>query len=265
MSAFLMAVLLFPTHWAAYYSADAPRGGFSGFQLLVLDSDAHPPLSSLPKGCTSLGYLSIGEIENNRAHFGLAKEKGILAGENGNWKGSFFVDMRNPWWNHEVRTLVNGILQQGFDGVFLDTIDDAEYLESQDGRRYAGMQDAMVQLIRDIRREFPHIPIAVNRGFSLLPKIGSSIDYLLAESIRTGYDFTAKTYHLLPSSQYSEQVQLLRLARQGNPRLTILTLDYWNPQDLPGIARIYREQRANGFSPYVSTIRLNEIVREPSH
>src|SRR5262245_52962660 len=132
MSAFLMAVLIFPIHWAAYYSADAPQGGFSGFQLLVLDSDAHPPLSSLPAGCTALGYLSIGEIENSRSHFQPAKAKGILAGENENWKGSFFVDVRNPWWGHEVRTLVRQILRQGFDGVFLDTVDDAEYLESKD-------------------------------------------------------------------------------------------------------------------------------------
>ena len=127
------------------------------------------------------------------------------------------------------------------------------------------MQDAMARLIIDIRREFPNIPIAVNRGYSLLPKIAPSIDYLLGECVRADYDFSTKTYHRVSQQDYAEQVQILKSAKQRNPKLTILTLDYWNPRDAAGIARIYDEQRANGFSPYVSTIGLNEIIRGPAH
>jgi hypothetical protein len=43
----------------------------------------------------------------------------------------------------------------------------------------------------------------------------------------------------------------------------VFTLDYWNPEDAAGIRRIYRTERANGFHPYVATIKLDRIVREP--
>ena len=43
------------------------------------------------------------------------------------------------------------------------------------------------------------------------------------------------------------------------------SLDYWDPQDTEGIGRIYEEQRKNGFFPYVATIDLKQIIREPSH
>jgi uncharacterized protein (TIGR01370 family) len=265
MSGIFLAMLLATVRWAAYYSGAEPAGGLSEFHLLILDSDSHPALAPLSNGRTLLGYISIGEVENTRAHFNLAKAKGILGGENENWKGSFFVDVRNPWWTEQVKALTRQVLQQGFHGVFLDTADDAEYLEDKDNRAYRGMQDAMARLVLDVRREFPKIPIALNRGYSLLPKIGSSIDYLLGESVRADYDFDAKTYRRAPQKDYAEQVRILKNAKQLNPKLTILTLDYWNPRDAAGIARIYNEQRANGFAPYVSTIGLNEIIREPAH
>ena len=265
MSAFLLAILLFPIRWAAYYSGDQPAQGLSEFQLLILDSDFHSGLAPLAKDRTLLGYISIGEVESTRAHFNLAKAKGVLAGENENWKGSFFVDVRNAWWTDQVKMLVRQTLQRGFHGVFLDTVDDAEYLEDKDSRVYGGMQDAMARLILEIRKEFPQIPIAVNRGYSLLPKIGSSIDYLLGECVRTDYDFGEKTYHRVPEKDYAEQVLILKKAKERNPKLTILTLDYWNPRDAAGIASIYKEQRANGFNPYVSIIELNKIIREPGH
>jgi len=39
---------------------------------------------------------------------------------------------------------------------------------------------------------------------------------------------------------------------------------YCNPADIPRLRQIYREQRRNGFVPYVSTIALNTILPEPA-
>ena len=245
-----LVLLMSPIRWAAYYSDVPPAGGFRDFQMLILDSVYHPPLDELSRGRTLLGYISVGEIEQTRSPFKPAKAKGVLAGENENWKGSFFVDVRSA-------------LDQGFDGVFLDTIDDAEYLEDKDAAVFRGMKDAMVRLILEIRREFPAIPIAVNRGYAIVPKIGPSVDFILGESVFSDYDFASKSYRRVPQKDYAEQVNVLKAARQRNPKLNVLTLDYWDPKDAAGISRIYREQRTNGFSPYVSTVELDRILREP--
>ena len=252
-----------PVRWAAYYSGVKPPSGFSGFRLLVLDGDSHPPLEPLRRGRTLLGYISVGEAQQTREYFDGIKTQGLLAGENENWPGSFFVDVRDSRWNEKVRILVADIIRQGFDGIFLDTVDDAEYLEDKDPQAYAGMKDAMAGLILGVRREFPGIPIAVNRGYSILPQIDGSIDYVLGESVRAGYDFASKTYKRIPDDLYLEQLTTLKTAKLRNPKLTILTLDYWNPDDAVGIKRIYREQRANGFIPYVATLELDRLVEEP--
>src|SRR5436305_4671086 len=84
-----------PVRWAAYYAAALPAGGFSGFQLLVLDSDSHPPLEPLTASRTLLGYISIGEAEQSRPYFERLKTEGLFVGENENWPGSFFVNVRD--------------------------------------------------------------------------------------------------------------------------------------------------------------------------
>jgi polysaccharide biosynthesis protein PelA len=252
-----------PIHWAAYYSDELPPNRFAGFQLLVLDADSHPPLSLLLKNRVLLGYISIGEVEKSRKHFAGVKAEKLLAGQNANWPDSYFVDVRDRRWTSRVKRIIKDVLQQGFHGVFLDTVDDAEYLESKDPKLYQGMKDAMARLILDVRREFPGIPIAVNRGYAILPKICGSMDFLLGESVITTYDFSAKEYRRVPHAQYVEHQKILRSAQQCNSKLTVLTLDYWNPKDAAGIARIYREQIANGFHPYVSTLKLDQIIPEP--
>jgi len=259
-----LALLWSPVRWAAYYSEAQPPEGFEGFQLLILDSDYHPPLAALTKVHSLLGYISIGEVEQTRSHFNSAKAQGVLLGENQNWKGSFFVDARNAWWRERVKILTRQTLKQGFQGVFLDTVDDAEYLEDKDPAAFRGMKDAMAQLILEVRREFPAILIAVNRGYAILPKVASSVDFVLGESVFSDYDFASKSYRRVPQDLYADQVRILKSAKERNPRLTILTLDYWNPKDKAGVTRIYNAERANGFSPYVSTVELNTIVREPS-
>src|SRR5262249_47576408 len=89
--------------WAVCYS-DKPRvEELLDYDLVVLDSDAHPPIAALARhGRSVLAYLSLGEVANHRAYFAELKADGILLGENPNWRGSFFVDVRAPRWRQRV-------------------------------------------------------------------------------------------------------------------------------------------------------------------
>jgi hypothetical protein len=55
----------------------------------------------------------------------------------------------------------------------------------------------------------------------------------------------------------------MRQAQRRDPKLRLFSLDYWSPDDHKGIARIYAQERANGFIPYVGTRDLTKIVIEP--
>jgi len=251
--------------WAAYYSDRARPDEFCGYHLVVLDGDHHPPLAALAaQGTVTLGYLSVGELEQHRAWYPTVKAMGILLGENPNWPGSFYVDLRDPRWPAEVVDhLVPGLLAQGFRGVFLDTLDDPVELERRDPQRYRGMTAAAAALVKSLRRSFPSITIMMNRGYGLLPEVVQHIDIELGESVYGAYDFARKEYRRVPDADYRQQVELLKHARNNHPGLRICSLDYWDPADREGIRRLYRMERANGFHPYVATIGLNQLIKEP--
>lgn len=251
--------------WAAYYSQDAPLQTFEPFSLLVFDSDAHPPLAPLAaQGKLLLGYLSVGEVASYRPYYAAVRSQGLLLGENSNWKGSFYVDVRDARWARRVLDeLVPQILQRGFAGVFLDTLDNAGHLERMNPRANRGMSAAASDLVMAIRARYPHIKIMMNRAYDLLPTVDRHIDYALGESVYADYDFETKRYHLVPRALYEQQTRMLQSAQQRRPQLQVFTLDYWDPADRANVARIYAEQRRNGFHPYVATVELNRVVPEP--
>lgn len=253
------------SRWAVYYAADAPAEAFLDYDLVVFDADAHPPLAPLiERGVQLLGYVSVGEVASYRRYFKAVQEQGLLLQENTNWPGSFAVDLRDPRWTTRlVEEIVPAILQQGFHGIFIDTLDPPLHLEATSPNKFKGMRAGAVKLIESLRRRFPGMVIMVNRGYQILPDIAPSIDIALGESVRTTYDFGAKRYQRVSDADYEWQVQWLRKAKAAAPCLQLMTLDYWNPTDAAGIAAIYEFQRSQGFVPYVATIELNRLVSEP--
>ncbi len=254
-----------PARWTVYYSDQAQPEEFRGYGLVVFDADRHPPVPPVAAaGATVLGYLSLGEIERHRAFFAGVQQMGILIGENPNWPGSFYVDLRDPRWHRLViDRLAPAILAQGFHGLFLDTLDDPVELERRDPEKLRGMAAAAIALVADLRRAFPSAILMMNRGYGLLPEAGGSIDIALGESVCGTYDFAGKVYRAVPDAEYREQVQRLQEARKAHPSLRIFSLDYWDPADREGIRRIYRLERANGFNPYVATVGLDQLMKEP--
>ncbi len=251
--------------WLAYYSDKASPQEFGAYTLLVLDSDHRPELEPLAeRGKTLLGYLSLGEAERYRHHFQEVADSDLLLAENPHWKGSYGIDIRHRSWTEKViYELIPGLLHQGFDGVFLDTLDTPLHMERQDPERYRGMTEAAVRLVKTIRRHYPGIKIMLNRAYEILPQVAGDIDIVLGESVYADYDFETKSYKRVPQALYELQLGYLKDAMKRNPSLEVYTLDYWEPQDREGIAAIYRVQRANGFKPYVATVALDRIIPEP--
>ena len=251
--------------WIVYYRAEERASAFLGYRLIVLDADRHPPVAPIKGGGrTVLGYVSLGEIEEGRAHYKDVEAEGLLLMRNEFWQESRLVDMRDPRWQARVLDkLVPAILSDGFDGVFLDTLDNAAHLERLDGARYRGMTEAAASLLRALRARFPSMRIMLNRAFEILPDVDGIIDIALGEAIYAAYDFAREDYGLVRADLNRRYVDALKAAKARRPELAICTLDYWDPGNPEGIARIYRVQRAHGFAPYVATVALDRIVPEP--
>jgi len=251
--------------WAVYYANEAKAADFSAYNLLVLEPHANLSVNQLAQNDkTILGYLSCGEVNSGRFYFEAMKKQKILLEENPNWPGAFLIDIRDKRWTKRViEELIPDILHKGFHGVFLDTLDSSIDLENKNPKKYKGMKQAAVKLIQAMRYHFPYLKIMLNRAYAIAPLVGKNIDMLLAESVRTDYDFKTKKYHWVLEQHYLEHVQILKNIQKQNPRVAIFTLDYWDPKDSQKVKEIYILERQNGFLPYVTTIGLNTITPEP--
>jgi uncharacterized protein (TIGR01370 family) len=251
--------------WAIYYSDRARPVEFQGYDLIVFDSDRHPGLEPiLASGATVLGYLSLCEVDETRAWFGAVRDAGLLLGDQPNWPGSHLIDIRDERWRRMVvRQLTHRILAQGFAGLFLDTLDDASELERRDPQKFSGFRNAAVQLVAEIHREVPSAVLMVNRGYDVLPELLPYVNIALGESVYGTYDFSTKSYRPVATPIYRQQVELLTSLKKQKPSLRICTLDYWDPADRDGMRRVFREERAHGFDPYVTTIALDRLTKEP--
>ena len=252
--------------WAVCYTDEPSATALAEYDVVVLDPVRHPLLAPLlERKRTVLAYVSLTEMDASHPALPELSAAGVVLSAHPEWTSAHYLDFRRPEWRRLLlERLVPAALAAGFSGVFLDTLDDAAFLEAQDAERYAGMRDAASELVAAIRARFPEMVLMVNRGFAIMPAIAPSIDIVLGESVVTTFTADAdQPYARRTDEDINWQVDALLDAQRRNPRLQVFTLDYWDPSDTDGLRRIYREQRARGFSPYVSTRALDRLVEEP--
>ena len=102
----------------------------------------------------------------------------------------------------------------------------------------------------------------INRGYAVLPRVPGEFDMLLGESVRSTFNAASGSYAFVSDTDYRWQLDRMEEASRRDRRLRLFTLDYWDVEDLPGIARLYAEARSRGFVPYVGTFDLTRIVPE---
>ncbi len=255
-----------PKNWVAYYGADAPPEVMQGFDLVVVDPGYRGSITTLKaRGAKVLAYLSIGEIAKHHKAFIRAQQAGLLLRENVNWKGAWVVDVRDPRWQQlVVEELATALLRRGFDGLFLDTIDSPLHLGHTEAARFPGMKAATVRLIQALHRRHPDAALMLNGGLPIVGSLKDAVHMLAIESTLSTWDFQKKVPLWRTPAERSAALGRLQQAKMANPSLRIFTLDYWDPADAASVHRIYAEQRARGFVPYVATIALNRVVSEPA-
>ncbi|MFA7587832.1 MAG: endo alpha-1,4 polygalactosaminidase [Novosphingobium sp.] len=254
-----------PWRWAIDYGPRTDPAMARSFDLLVLEPDHGRPVAPLRgEGSVLLGYISLGEVHQNRDYIAALHRAGALMVKNPDWPDAQLIDLRNPVWTDLVLDrLIPEIIAKGYDGIFIDTLDSAETLERKDPTGNAGMVAAGVSLLDRIRERFPAITVALNRAYALLPQAAPSIDMLLGEAMGSRWNFNTRRYEMTTASDWDWQAERLNGARAANPRLKLLTLDYWDPADPATIARLYHRERQAGFHPYVATLALDRLLKEP--
>jgi uncharacterized protein (TIGR01370 family) len=236
--------------YVVYYGAGR-LDDLARFDLAIIDPSTLTPteVGELEaRGTLVVGYLSVGEISPNDPWItdGTVPRSWIL-GRNRNW-GSLFVDANQQGWRDLMTKEAGDLIDYGFDGVFLDTVDTAIDVapESEPG---------MISLIEGLRDAYPDALLVQNRGFDIAEQVAGSIDAVMFEDLSTSYDFDTLTYLRVDNSDEADRMVQLH-ERTGLP---ILSLDYAPPEDHATAARAVRIARGYGFVPAVSTIELDDI------
>lgn len=192
-----------------------------------------------------LAYLSIGEAEDYRFYWKQVRQVPDLVGpKNPKWPGNYRVRYWKPEWWHVIfqgeGSYVERILYQGFDGLFLDTVDAAEWWED------FGVEDAasrMAELVTAIatfaRARRPDFIVVAQNPFRILdfPGIVSILDGISCEA------------HLfqhgrpVPKARWEGIVRQLREIQLRN--LAVLVIEY--PANAAQANRLFQMCAKEGF------------------
>lgn len=247
--------------FAILYNSNATPEQLKKYDLLVFHQDNHPDLAMLRPQQTVLAYLNLGEADEG--HLSEEQKTYLALKRNEIWNADM-VDIRHPEWQKlVVEYYAKRIMNAGFDGFILDTIDNAVYLEQIDPQQHSGMRLAAINLIKKLRETYPSALIMLNRGFEIWPDVAPYADMALAESTLTGYNFETQTAFPHKPETLAYYQDKIKKAQNSNPHMKIYSVDYWDTADVEGVKQIYRQQRQNGLIPYVSTPMLDAIHDEP--
>ncbi|MES1207848.1 MAG: endo alpha-1,4 polygalactosaminidase, partial [Pseudomonadota bacterium] len=227
-------------------------------QMAVLSGDPRIPLSALPRDAIRLGYLSIGEADPRREYWNEVRAAPFLVEPDPSWPENVRVDLRDPQWQAVLLDQeIPRLLAMGFDGLMLDTIDTAPYLQAKDGVRFGGMRDALRELLRAIHQKFPRAPLIAN-GTEALVDVAPFVDGFVVEGVFATYDFGRRLYRETTADERTWKLakidQALAVARRP-----VFTIEYADVGDaaLSGWAAGEAERR--GFRPYVTVKDLNML------
>ena len=227
--------------------------------MLAAEAYTTDELALLNKaGTVTLGYLSLGQDACPQAEAWVRRSADGEVQKDAAW-GVHLVDPSHPAWQARVTATAAELLERGYSGLFLDTLDSDR----------AEDQAALVDIVQMLRAAHPDAPITINRGFALLPHIAHLIDAVMFESLsctwllesdgRVSYDRVA------PDAFYFNQLFALKVANLAKLHgFNCLALDYTDSPTLEQHARAVA--LGLGFKSFCADRLLSRLPapRQPS-
>jgi len=224
-------------------------------QMVVLSGDQRIPIKEFPPATIRLAYLSVGEADTRRPYWPAIAGAPFLVEPNPNWPG-VRVDVRDPRWQDVLlREELPPLLERGYDGVMLDTIDTVPYLETKDPARFAGSRQALRDWLRRLRTEFPRAIVVAN-GTEGLVDAAPFVDGFVVEGVFALYDPATHAYR--PTTDAEQAWKLGAISRAlAIARRPVFTIEYADAGDATLGREAAQQSASQGFRPYVGVRDLN--------
>lgn len=194
-----------------------------------------------------LCYISLGEVNRNASYF---KElKGVVNSKNDIWN-SYQINLNYRKTKDVLNKVIKNRLAKGFDGLFLDNIDNYTI----HGNQYKQASHLLLYL-KQLRKKYPEAYLMQNSGFSLLESTNPLVNALAVESVATNYNFSKKEYQLRESIDFQRQKsELLRISE--NYKKNIIVIEYANSNKLHN--QIKTRLKDTNWNCFIGKIELQE-------
>ncbi|MFK7853982.1 MAG: bifunctional glycoside hydrolase 114/ polysaccharide deacetylase family protein, partial [Granulosicoccus sp.] len=243
---------------AFFYADNPPINVLSQFDRLVLEPD-NIDASELPRltaeGAAAFAYLSIGEVGPDRAYANEVEEEWVL-GVNPAWNSQIF-DLANTGLQDFVIERVAVLVQRGYQGIFLDTMDSFNLVAETDAEKSV-QQAALVKLVRRIGTQFPELRIITNRGFEVIDQLADQVEAVAAESLYASWDNTNQRYGSVPANDRLWLVGKLDHVKH-TLGLDVIAIDYVAPHERTKARAVARDIARHGYIPWVARPELDNI------
>lgn len=233
---------------------------FSLFDFTIVDPMAEVDLSIAHNaGHKVIAYISVSEVGDDAWYRAEALATVPVKWVNPNW-GSAAMDISDPRWaQFVVQRLAKNAVDRGYDGFFLDTVDDYWDLGDQDPAHQDSYYIGMANLIKAIKAAYPDKELISNRGFEIYDLIKNSIDGIAIESLFRTYD---EAGHYIPTPQ-ADTDDLLALIAPIIGKKPIYVIDYVDPADLTLARQTAQRCLALGLNPLIGPLAHDGTVLAP--
>ena len=234
--------------------------------------------NSLPGKRVVLSYISIGEAEDYRFYWNknwkpdpdYPNWKGspkFMGPENPNWIGNYVIDYRAPQWQKIIFSYIDKIIDQGFDGIYMDRIDTYWTLKEipyniKDAR--SSMIEFVIAISKYAKKKKPGFKIIAQNAEELVVKEDGvtpndryidAIDGIGKESAFYWDNRRRSEYKINRTVNYLDKVK-----EKGK---LVFTLDYPDLNNDREIKWIYQKARLNGYLEYIGPRNLDRMILYP--
>lgn len=221
-----------------YYGSDNLEK-LASYRTVVLQPEHYSAqeLKQLAKNSQTYAYISLGEDSSKSGPWQLMER-------NHDWDTAY-VDLGSSLWQENILKQAASYFTQGFQGLFLDTLDAVD--------KYPEQRNNLLYLISQLKNLAQTKPLIANRGFSLIPELQKYVSAIVFEGFSCIWTSDGK-YRSLNSNELVWTNKIARDLQASD--LDVYALDYAETEYLKEFA----QKRADMYG-FISVISNRELTK----
>ena len=192
-----------------------------------------------------IAYISLTEVNENSHLF--QELEPYCMGENTNWN-SRIINIAHKGAKEVLLNEILKIENQGFDGVFLDNLDNVSHWGMLKGK-----EKELINLLETIRKKHPQFYLCQNSGIFLNGQLADLTDAIVIESLVTNYDFEKQDYVLREKESKKQMLKKIKHLKTTTDK-PIYALEYTN--EPVTMAKVAKELSSYKLQFYITQINL---------